>query len=131
MVSPGPIFATELVKTFPMVVAPRYTPKEANPQFVDFEPGSSGWGDVLPPERDDTLEQPPVLRPEMGNVNPVSLKVSLDAGFPLGDVASPHHEVMIERDGKRAATIALKDELVPANTSPDPSRDRTWSRNCR
>ncbi|MFN4228685.1 marine proteobacterial sortase target protein [Parvibaculum sp.] len=100
---------------FPMVVAPRYTPKEANPQFVDFEPGSSGWGDILPPERDDTLEQPPVLRPEMGNVNPVSLKVSLDAGFPLGDVTSPHHEVTIERDGKRAATIALKDELVPAN----------------
>lgn len=100
---------------FPMVVAPRYTPKEANPQFVEFEPGSDGWGDVLPPERGDTLEQPPVLHPEMGNVNPVSLKVSLDAGFPLGDVASPHHEVTIERDGKRAATIALADDLVPAN----------------
>lgn len=100
---------------FPMVVAPRYTPKEADPQFVDFTPDSGGWGDVLPPEHDDTLEQPPVLRPEMGKVNPVSLKVSLDAGFPLGDVASPHHEVTIERDGKRAATIALKEELVPAN----------------
>ncbi len=99
---------------FPMVVAPRYTPKAADPRFVDFTPGSGGWGD-LQPQREDSLDEPPVLRPEMGKVNPVSLKVSLDAGFPLGDIESPHHEVTISRDGARKAAIALKEELVPAN----------------
>ncbi|MEP2830442.1 marine proteobacterial sortase target protein [Parvibaculum sp.] len=107
---------------FPMVVAPRYTPKEADPRFVDFTPGESGWGEVLPPEEKDTLEQPPVLHPEAGKVNPVSLKVSLDAGFPLGEVKSPHHDVTIERGGKNAATIALKKELVPA----DKDFELTW-----
>jgi len=107
---------------FPMVVAPRYTPKEADPRFVDFTPGESGWGEVLPPEPKDTLEQPPVLHPEAGKVNPVSLKVSLDAGFPLGEVKSPHHDVTIGRGGKNAATIALKKELVPA----DKDFELTW-----
>lgn len=100
---------------FPMVVAPRYTPKSADPQLVDFEPGSGGWGTVLPPEGDDGLTQPPVLHPDMGDINPVSLSVTLDAGFPLGDVTSAHHEIALKRDGKQKATLTLADELVPAN----------------
>lgn len=100
---------------FPMVVAPRYTPKAADPRLVDFQPRDNGWGDVIAPEPEDRLEQPPVLHPDMGKINPVSLSVSLDAGFPLGDVTSPHHEVALKRDGKRKATLTLADEVVPAN----------------
>lgn len=100
---------------FPMVVAPRYTPKTADPRLVDFQPRGNGWGDVIAPEPEDHLKQPPVLHPDMGKINPVSLSVSLDAGFPLGDVTSPHHEVALKRDGTRKATLTLKNELVPAN----------------
>ncbi|PKQ06112.1 MAG: marine proteobacterial sortase target protein, partial [Alphaproteobacteria bacterium HGW-Alphaproteobacteria-12] len=100
---------------FPMVVAPRYTPKTADPRLVDFQPRDNGWGDVIAPEPEDRLEQPPVLHPDMGKINPVSLSVSLDAGFPLGNVTSPHHEVTLKRDGKRKATLTLADEIVPAN----------------
>ncbi|MBO6906166.1 MAG: marine proteobacterial sortase target protein, partial [Parvibaculum sp.] len=100
---------------FPMVVAPRYTPKTAEPQLVDFQSGGEGWGTVLPPERNDDLEQPPVLHPDMGKINPVSLTVTLDAGFPLGDITSPHHKIALKRDGERKASLTLAEELVPAN----------------
>mgnify|MGYP003700583925 FL=1 len=100
---------------FPMVVAPRYTPKTAEPQFVDFRSDSEGWGTVLPPEPEDSLEQPPVLHPDMGDINPVSLAVTLDAGFPLGDITSAHHKIALKRDGERKASLTLAEELVPAN----------------
>ena len=100
---------------FPMVVAPRYTPKTADPQLVDFQPGSGGWGEVQAPDPENTLDQPPVLHPDMGRINPVSLTVSLDAGFPLGDVTSAHHKIALTRDGKQKATLKLAEELTPAN----------------
>ncbi|MEQ8380378.1 marine proteobacterial sortase target protein [Parvibaculum sp.] len=100
---------------FPMVVAPRYTPKTAEPQLVDFESDSEGWGTVLPPEPDNSLEQPPVLHPDMGDINPVSLSVTLDAGFPLGDITSAHHKIALKRDGEHKASLTLAEELVPAN----------------
>ncbi|WP_339832451.1 marine proteobacterial sortase target protein [uncultured Parvibaculum sp.] len=100
---------------FPMVVAPRYVPKSATPQLVDFKPGEGGWGEILPPREPLDLEQPPVLHPDMGQINPVSLAISLDAGFALGTVESAHHEILLSRDGTRKATLTLAEELTPAN----------------
>ena len=100
---------------FPMVVAPRYVPKSATPQLVDFKPGEGGWGEILPPREPLDLEQPPVLHPDMGQINPVSLAISLDAGFALGTVESAHHEISLTRDGTRKATLTLAGELTPAN----------------
>lgn len=99
----------------PMVVAPRYVPKSATPQLVDFKPGEGGWGEILPPEVPLDLEQPPVLHPDMGKINPVSLAISLDAGFALGTVESAHHEISLTRDGARKAKLTLAEELTPAN----------------
>lgn len=103
---------------FPMVVAPRYTPKTAEPQTVDFVPGS-GWGNLRAPEENpaqgDDLQQPPVLNPDMGKVNPVALNVTLDAGFALGDIESPHHKINLTREGKDKASLTLADEVVPAD----------------
>lgn len=99
---------------FPMVVAPRYVPQTAEPQVVDFTPGEGGWGHVQPRDPSDGLEQPPVLHPDEGKINPVSLAVTLDAGFPLGDVASAHHKITLTRDGNKAA-LKLADEVVPAD----------------
>ncbi|MBX3488752.1 MAG: marine proteobacterial sortase target protein [Parvibaculum sp.] len=100
---------------FPMVVAPRYVPMSATPQLVDFKPGEGGWGEILPPEAPLDLEQPPVLHPDMGKINPVSLAISLDAGFALGTVESAHHEISLTRDGARKAKLTLAQELTPAN----------------
>ncbi|ABS63909.1 Vault protein inter-alpha-trypsin domain protein [Parvibaculum lavamentivorans DS-1] len=99
---------------FPMVVAPRYTPKTADPQLVDFAPGG-GWGEVRQSEPENDLEQPPVLHPAQGQINPVSLALSLDAGFALGDISSTHHKIALNRDGKQKATLKLAEELTPAN----------------
>lgn len=104
---------------FPMVVAPRYTPKTAEPQTVDFVPGS-GWGNLhMPDEKSasagDDLQQPPVLNPDMGKVNPVALSVTLDAGFELGDIESPHHKINLTREGKDKASLTLADDVVPAD----------------
>ncbi|MBA4210538.1 MAG: marine proteobacterial sortase target protein, partial [Parvibaculum sp.] len=100
---------------FPMVVAPRYVPQTAEPQVVDFTPGEGGWGHVQPRDPSDGLEQPPVLHPDEGKINPVSLAVTLDAGFPLGDVASAHHKIALTRDGDRKASLKLAEEVVPAD----------------
>ncbi|PKQ03695.1 MAG: marine proteobacterial sortase target protein [Alphaproteobacteria bacterium HGW-Alphaproteobacteria-11] len=100
---------------FPMVVAPRYVPMSVTPQLVDFKPGEGGWGEILPPEAPLDLEQPPVLHPDMGKINPVSLAISLDAGFALGTVESAHHEISLTRDGARKAKLTLAEELTPAN----------------
>jgi Ca-activated chloride channel family protein len=100
---------------FPMVVAPRYVPQPAEPQLVDFAPGSGGWGDIEPRDPADGLEQPPVLHPDEGKINPVSLAVTLDAGFPLGDVSSAFHKIDLTREGERMASLKLSEEVVPAD----------------
>lgn len=102
---------------FPMVVAPRYIPQNVDPQLVDFQPGEGGWGTVIPQEPKDQLEQPPVQHPDRGAINPVSLSVTLDAGFPLGDVASSHHAITLTRDGDdaRKVSLHLANDVVPAN----------------
>lgn len=100
---------------FPMVVAPRYVPMNATPQMVDFKPGDGGWGEIRPAEEPLDLEQPPVLHPDLGKINPVSLAISLDAGFALGSVESAHHQISLARDGTHKARLTLAEELTPAN----------------
>ena len=95
----------------PLVAAPRYNPKPVI-QMVAF--GEGGWA-VNDPVPDRAKITAPVLDPREpdGVRNPVTLSVSLDAGFPLGDVSSPHHAVKIERDGEKASVDL--DGPVPAN----------------
>ena len=95
----------------PLVVAPRYNPQPVV-QMVNF--GEGGWA-VNDPVPDRVKIESPVLDPRKteGTHNPVTLQVSLDAGFPLAKVSSPHHAVKIEREGN-TATINLDGE-VPAN----------------
>ena len=58
---------------------------------------------------------PPVSRPGRGPSYPVTLRVEVNAGFPLAGIDSPHHPVHVERarDGKHIVT--LRDGAVPAN----------------
>src|SRR3984893_17639010 len=81
----------------PMVVGPRYNPAPVV-QSVDFRPDGGGWGAIKSdpvPDRDRIT--PPVLDPAQNlPVNPMAIKVRLQAGFPLGAVKSHHHAAQME-----------------------------------
>src|SRR5207344_1143103 len=58
---------------------------------------------------------PPVVAPEAPAVNPVTLRINLDAGFPLTTLDSAYHDVAIdERPGHRFH-VELADGAVPAD----------------
>ena len=69
----------------PLVVAPRFNPRPAVVQTVDF--GAEGWGKTQAAAHDNSHVEAPVLDPrESAPTNPVTLAVRLNAGFPLGEV---------------------------------------------
>lgn len=84
---------------FPMVLGPRYIP--AGPMRVADAPRI----------------RPPVMRPgaENGRVNPVSIRVALDAGVPLAAVESPYHRVHVEEPSPGRREITLSEGAVPAD----------------
>jgi Ca-activated chloride channel homolog len=111
----------------PMVVGPRYNPAPVV-QSVDLRNDGNGWGttqvnaDADPvPDRDRI--SPPVLDPaENAPVNPSSITIRLQAGFPLGEVKSAHHQVKIESPDGSTRIIRLADGPVPA----DRDFELTW-----
>lgn len=96
---------------FPMVVGPRYNPA---PQILTASLGDDGWA-VVDPVPDRTRISPPVLNPDLGNTNPLTLNVSLNAGFPVGELESTYHPMDVDWSGANAATLTLSAGSVPAN----------------
>ena len=95
---------------FPMVVAPRYI--AGAPLASDFVgTGFSRHTDQVP---DASRITPPVLHPRSGLINPVSIKVDLDAGFQLSQLESPYHKTEMKHDGRRYS-ISLAAGETPAN----------------
>ncbi|MEK1930638.1 MAG: marine proteobacterial sortase target protein [Pararhizobium sp.] len=98
---------------FPMVVAPRYNP-DPIVETVDLDP-DSGFA-VSDPVPDRGKITAPVLEPEEnGKINPVTLTVNLNAGFPIGTVATPFHETDVQTVDDMARRITLKNGSVPAD----------------
>ncbi|MBP1861044.1 marine proteobacterial sortase target protein [Rhizobium herbae] len=98
---------------FPMVVAPRYNP-DPIVQTVDLDPNSGYAANDPVPDRDRITA--PVLDPaENARINPVTLTVNLNAGFPLGNVTSPFHATDTQTVDDMARTISLKSGSVPAD----------------
>jgi Ca-activated chloride channel homolog len=107
----------------PLVVGPRYNPSPVV-QSVDFHADHSGWGATSTdpvPDRDrisskvlDGAQNPPV--------NPTSITVRLQAGFPLGEVKSHHHAVKTESPDAGTRVITLAEGAVPA----DRDFELTW-----
>lgn len=81
---------------FPMVVGPRYIPHGV---------------------ADAARITPVVLRPreDRAPVNPVSIRVDLDAGLPLAEVSSPYHRVDVRTLGQARREITLAEGSTPAN----------------
>ncbi len=107
----------------PMVVGPRYNPSPVV-QSVDFRPGAGGWGATKSdPVPDRERITPEVLDPaKHAPVNPTSITVRLQAGFPLGDVKSHHHAVRMESPDGATRVIKLAEGPVPA----DHDFELTW-----
>lgn len=95
---------------FPMVVGPRYIPgalKVSAPEHLGWSPNT----DQVP---DAARITPPVLRPQAGPINPVRIRVELDAGVPLAQVSSPYHRVAIHELSDSRRRIELADGPAPA-----------------
>ena len=107
----------------PMVVGPRYNPAPVV-QSVDLRDDGSGSGTSTSdpvPDRDRISSR--VLDPaENAPVNPTSITIRLQAGFPLGEVKSQYHQVKIERPDDATRLIRLADGPVPA----DRDFELTW-----
>lgn len=97
----------------PMVVAPRYNP-DPIVQTVDFD-GGRGFAVTNPvPDREKITA--PVLDPrENARINPVSLTINLAAGFPIGEVKTPYHEMTETDHADGSRTYRLKADTVPAD----------------
>ncbi|MDT3376120.1 marine proteobacterial sortase target protein [Labrys neptuniae] len=110
----------------PLVVAPRFSPSgigAGSAQTVTFQ-DKSGWGAVTPAPASSQVPQAPVLDPrENAPVNPVQIRIDLDAGFALGDVKSAFHPIKITDKGPQARHIELASGSVPA----DRDFELTWS----
>jgi Ca-activated chloride channel homolog len=100
----------------PLVVGPRYNPAPLV-QNADLRADGSGWGTTSSdpvPDRDRI--SPPVLDPaQNAPINPTSITVHLQAGFPLGEVKSLSHQVQIESPDDSSRVIRLADGEVPAD----------------
>ena len=95
---------------FPMVVGPRYIP--GTPMATGFiGAGFSPDTDQVP---DGNRITPPVLHPSKGMINPVSIKIDLDVGFPLAKLESLYHKTSMRQNGQRYS-IQLTDSETPAN----------------
>ena len=97
---------------FPMVVGPRFNPP-ANIHNVSFET-DAGWG-AVDPVPDRARLEPPVLHPDHGPINPLTLSVDINAGFPLGEITSGYHNISVDRKDDQRATLTLTEETTPAN----------------
>ncbi len=93
----------------PLVVAPRYTPQDTSPitQNADLK---AGWGSTRESASRKGSGKPvsaPLIAPDSDRTNPVTLKVNLNAGFPVDDVKSLYHAVRIDKINDHARRIVL------------------------
>ncbi len=74
---------------FPMVVGIRYIPGTEKVEGFN----GNGWASNTTQVPDANRITPPVTKANKGHDNPVSIKINLDAGFPLVNIESSYHEI--------------------------------------
>lgn len=103
--------------TFPMTVAPRFSPPSELIKVATADGGTMPV--VLDPVLDRHLISPPVMHPKNEPVEylrlPVSIDIELDAGFDLANIDSPYHKVSVNQIDDDSAHITLSAGQVPAN----------------
>jgi Ca-activated chloride channel family protein len=96
---------------FPMVVGPRYVPGDTAIRGA----AGTGWGVNTAEVPDAERVTPPVRHPSEGPINPVSLTVEVDAGFPLRRLASPYHQIVTTPMTGTRQAVTLAAGAVPAD----------------
>jgi len=99
---------------FPMVVGPRYIPGDAVSLVADrpSSGGARGGGSADDATRvpDASRITPPVLHPDQGKINPVTLSIDFAPGFPVERVTSLYHPIVAtDADGSKTITLAEGD----------------------
>ncbi|MDK2742338.1 MAG: marine proteobacterial sortase target protein [Nitrospira sp. BO4] len=99
---------------FPMAVGQRYIP--GTPVIIEGQE-PKGSGTVLDTDRvpDSSRITPPVHSPGQGSINPLSLALVLNPGFPVAKVESPYHPIIVIPDPDGGFQVSLKEEAVPAD----------------
>jgi Ca-activated chloride channel family protein len=95
---------------FPMTVGVRYIP---GAPLADRS--GTGWSADTTRVSDASRVTPPVIPPSRGPVNPVSIRVELDAGGPLARIDSPYHRISLRGDGPRKDVVELEQGVTPAD----------------
>jgi len=90
---------------FPMVVGPRYIPGTPDAALL-----GTGWAPGTDQVPDAARITPPVLRPgaDVAPVNPVTLRVTLEAGVPLAAVESAFHPVQVRETSPSRREVVLE-----------------------
>jgi Ca-activated chloride channel family protein len=104
---------------FPLVVGPRYVPGgRAGTDATATTPVAP-----TPAVPDAPRVTPPVLRPGYRSGHDVDVMVELDAGVPVGSIASPSHRIAVERLSPASARVALE----PGDTIPNNDFILRWN----
>ncbi|MEW7984713.1 MAG: marine proteobacterial sortase target protein [Candidatus Thiodiazotropha sp.] len=99
----------------PLVIAPRYIPGKPLSSDSPADHTHSGWALDTDQVEDASQITPPVMDPRNGSINPVSLRVRLDAGLPLQAVTSHYHPMLERVDGEGVVHLRLGEGEVPAD----------------
>ena len=107
---------------FPMAAGQRYIP--GTPVIVEGQE-QNGSGTMLDTDRvpDASRITPPTQKPSQESINPVSLTLSLTPGFPVANVESLFHPVIVIPDPDGGYQVSLKKDAVSA----DRDFQLTWS----
>ena len=107
---------------FPMVVGQRYIPGTS---VIVEDQDQKGSGTMLDTDRvpDASRITPPVQKPGQWPINPVSLSLSLNPGFPVTKVESSFHPIIVIPDPDGGYHMSLKKDAVRA----DRDFQLTWS----
>ena len=96
---------------FPMVVAPRYIPGQI--EVKGF--AGNGWAVNTDQVPDAARITPPVLHPDSGKINPVSISINLNSGFKLPLIDSPYHRIRVRESKKFIYQVTLQEQDIPAD----------------
>jgi Ca-activated chloride channel family protein len=104
---------------FPLAITPRYTPgtsgvdHSARASALDPSPGEAAPDKAADASGSGQVIGQPLAEPGEGAINPVTLELDVDAGFPLARVTSTYHRLKVEeRPGHRYRVVL--DGPVPA-----------------
>lgn len=95
---------------FPMAITPRFTPAtllSGQQQIVEGLAGSF-------PASDISQINPPIhIDIGANKINPISLTIELDTGFPIREIKSPYHEIFVSHHAEGRVTITLQQAAIP------------------